>query len=586
MEESANNKISDFFKNQKNLTTATSVSSLILFFAVYSVEFLSLWNSFFFQTAIYTLSFLALFFSIFLRVFQYKEFFKKRLFIKSVLLELLLLIPPAVTINDPILFSALFSIRQIYMLCRIFSHTAPGHKFIQSLEKNPAKLLIFTFASLITVGTLLLTLPRATVENEPVAVEDALFTATSATCVTGLIVLNTNSDENADKAKLSFSFFGQIVILLLIQLGGLGIMTFSTSAILIFGGKLSLRGQKIMQEIIDENSSSSMRAILKNNFILTFIIELAGALILSIKFYDFLGDLPEAIYYGIFHSIAAYCNAGFSLFSNNLMYFKGDVVINLTICLLIIFGGLGPMVVASYFSPKIFNFGFKKYIKRLDVHTKVVTISTLILILSGAVLFFIFDYNYTLSGLSFDEKILVSLFQSVTPRTAGFNTVDMALISRETAVILCVLMFIGGSPGGTAGGIKTSTLAIILLYLKAITRGRSEVEIYGRTIPKDTVLKAFIITVISGIICMAIFFFLLVTESNVRDLELLFETLSAFGTVGLSMGVTFKLSTVGKLLITILMFIGRCGPLTIAMAMIERKSLVDIKYPEGKIFVG
>ncbi len=468
-------------------------------------------------------------------------------------------------------------VREVFFLLALFSKKRIFRDFFaQPFLKNPTRLLAVSFLTIILIGTILLTFPVSSQNHEHTSVVDALFTATSATCVTGLIVKDTPK---------YWSIFGQIVILILIQTGGLGIMTFSISIALIFGVRLGLREKRTMGEILEIPSVGEVGKIIKFVFKFTFITELIGLLFLFLRWLPFLGNAKQALYFSLFHSISAFCNAGFSLFSNSLRGFVSDPIINIVMMLLIIFGGIGFVVVAGLFSRENFTRGWRLRLSHLTVHTKLVIIMSLILILVGFLLFFIFEFDNVLIHQGIGGKICASFFQSITPRTAGFNTVDTSKLKDVTLLLLIFLMFVGASPGSTGGGIKTSTFAILILAVINMIRGKEDIEIFKRRIPKEIVYKAITIVVVSAFIVAFGTAFLLITQKDTL-IRLLFEVVSAFGTVGLSTGVTFTLNGIGKIIIIVLIYIGRIGPLTLAYAVGRYSRKLKIQYPKARIMVG
>ncbi|GEA16176.1 MAG: trk/ktr system potassium uptake protein [Moorella sp. (in: firmicutes)] len=422
----------------------------------------------------------------------------------------------------------------------------------------------------IATGTLLLSLPIASQSGQPVAVIDALFTATSATAVTGLVTVDTQT---------TYSLFGELVILTLIQTGGLGFMTLSTLVALLLGKRITLKERLVMQEAMNQLTVEGVVRLSKYVLIFTLFAEGLGALLLSIRFSSQM-PLGQAIYFGIFHAVSAFCNAGFDLFSRSLVDYRGDLLVNMVITLLIIFGGLGFSVVADIYT--------KRSWQRLSLHSKIVIRTTLLLIVTATVIIFLLEYTNTksLAPLPLGEKILASYFQAVTPRTAGFNTLVIGDLRPVTLLFITILMFIGASPGSTGGGIKTTTFAAIAVAVWTIIRGNVDIEVFGRRLPRGTVLKALAIAAVSLLLIVTVTGILLITEQ--ADLQMvLFEVTSAFGTVGLSMGLTPKLTVAGKLLITATMFTGRVGPLTLAFAIAQRLGRQGIKhYPEERIIVG
>ncbi len=432
----------------------------------------------------------------------------------------------------------------------------------QFLIKKPVTSLAIGFLITILIGTVFLKLPLATTNN--ISFLDALFTATSATCVTGLIVRDTGA---------GFTLFGQIIILFLIQLGGLGIMTGAAFAFLIFK-KIGIKAGAGFKTILEEEYVSEVKKTIKFIILSTFILEAIGAILLFFIFGDGFNS--------IFHSIAAFCNAGFSLFKNNLENFRGDIFVNVIFSYLIILGGIGFLVIEDFYK-KITSF-FKRQKAKFSLHSKIVLISTIFLILFGATLFYFFEKE-NLNFLSQKELVLISFFQSITARTAGFNTVDIGKLSSPTLFLLIFLMFIGAAPGGTGGGVKVVSLALIFLSIISFLRRKEEVVVFGRTIPKIKFRNVFILVSIYLSFCLVISILMLYTEKG--DFEgILFEVFSATGTVGLSTGITPHLTDIGKILITLSMFIGRLLPLSLAIIGSRELIKPEIHYLEEKVVLG
>ena len=438
------------------------------------------------------------------------------------------------------------------------------------------RVLVLSFASFILFGALLLMLPAATI-GSPLNFIDALFTATSATCVTGLIVVDTGS---------KFTFMGQTIILAMIQLGGLGIITFSTAFLYLLEGRLSLGNRELLFETLTQGPTPNIAGVLKTVFISTFIIEAVGSLFLIFRFMSHM-PIPKAIYFGIFYAISAFCNAGFALHADSLSGYRDDLIVNLTICTLIVLGGIGFIVI--YELPRLRKFTVNK----LSFHAKLVLFMTFFLVFTGALLFFALEYSNTLKDLSWESKISTSLFQSVTARTAGFNTVNLKNLSNPVLFVLILLMFIGASPASCGGGIKVTTFAILFAIIRARFQNQENINLFYKRIPSDAIAKTISITFFSLACVILCTMLLLITElagishneSRGLFLELLFEVTSAFATVGLSLGVTPGLSSVGRLLLTIMMFTGRLGPLTIAMT-VGRKQKTRFKYAQANVLVG
>jgi trk system potassium uptake protein len=445
---------------------------------------------------------------------------------------------------------------------------------------RPTQLLALSFFVIIMAGTSLLMLP-CSANGQMLTFYDALFSATSATCVTGLSVIDIGT---------RLTFFGQIVLLALIQIGGLGILTLSSFFIYLLFGQLSIFNREIIQESLTQQPIKNFGSFLKVVIASTLIIEIIGAVILTLRFLKHY-PMNKAAYFGIFHSISAFCNAGFSPFSNNLENYKGDLIVNVTVMTLIILGGLGFIVLMDL------KQGWKghkrRFMLKLSFHTKIVLVVTTCLVIGGALIFYLLELKNSLIDHPQKTKILVSFFQSVTSRTAGYNTINIGSLLNTTLFLLILLMFIGGSPGSCAGGIKTTTFFLLIIFLIARFKNQEDVNVFNRRIPQQTISKIFSITFFSMIIIILAAFLLDITElvnvspqqSRGSFLEFLFETVSAFGTVGLSTGVTPHLTNIGKVIVSIVMFIGRVGPLTIALAVAEKKPL-RYKYPEEDLLVG
>lgn len=468
---------------------------------------------------------------------------------------------------------------------------------------SPAQLLVIWFLVLILIGTVLLLLPFSTTKG--ISLVDAVFTATSAACVTGLIVKDTPND---------FTLFGQLVILILIQIGGIGIMAFSSLIAMILGKKLGLFSSLSLKEDLNFDRLGELKHLLYDVFKLTFIFEFIGGIILSIRFSQLSLKIPHNfsnIYLGFFHSISAFCNAGFSLFSDSLERFTGDWVINMVIMILIFFGGIGFFVIIDVIEnkmkPKLFikkskkRMEFKKSRKslsmlsftyfrergRISLHSKLVIWTSIILIFIGAIIIFFTEitHNNLFKNFDMSKKILISLFASVTSRTAGFNTLPVNMFTIPTVFLMIFLMFIGASPGSTGGGIKTSSIAVLLLATFAVVKGEKDINLYKHRISWEIVHKALALIIISlGIILIDTFILSLI--ENKSFLELLFEVTSAFGTVGLSLGITSDLSSIGKVIITITMLIGRLGPLTLAVSLSTAEPKVNLRFPQEDPIIG
>lgn len=420
------------------------------------------------------------------------------------------------------------------------------------------------------LGALLLSLPASTISGESPGFLTALFTSVSAVCVTGLVVVDTGS---------FWSHFGQFVILALMQIGGLGIMTFSALVVILTGGQISYRFRTVLKESLNRLQVKGVVGIARSVITISLVIELAGFILFLIKFagrYPF----PRACWYALFHSVSAFCNAGFSLFPDSFMGWRGDVVVNFALSALIILGGIGFTV--------ILELSEYKQTRRLSVHSRFAIIMTAVLTIGGSVLIFIFEtikMRGHFSDMSAGEVLLGSLFQSVTTRTAGFNTLDIGAMSDANHFLMIILMFIGASPGGTGGGIKTTTFGALMATLYSIIRGRRDVCIFERRIAPELLLRAFTIALLFiGMIAGGTL--IMVAIEGRHLMAILFEVTSALGTVGLSTGITPHLTSVERIVIITLMFAGRVGPLTLALALGGSAPLGLVRKPEGEVLVG
>ncbi|RAP27468.1 Trk family potassium uptake protein [Brevibacillus laterosporus] len=445
-------------------------------------------------------------------------------------------------------------------------------KLIKKFHLSPPKVLVLGFALIIVIGAILLTLPIATNDGQGLSWINAFFTSTSATCVTGLVVTDTGT---------TFTMFGQLVILALIQVGGLGFMTLATFFALLMGKRISLKQRLLLQESLNQISIEGVVRLAKMLLIFTGLIELTGGILLTLRFAF---DMPfaKALYYGMFHSISNFNNAGFDLMGefSSLTKYVGDPIVNLTVCALIILGGIGFIVMAEVYE--------YRNTKRLSLHTKVVLTTTAILIVLGTLFIFILEFTNakTLQPLSPAGKFFGALYQSVTSRTAGSNTISIGDMRQSSLFFIIVLMFIGASPGSTGGGIKTTTFATLLGAVWAQIKGREDVIFYRQRILPHMIYKSLTVTMIALFIVIVVSMILTITEPGKDFLMILFETVSAFATVGLSMGLTPDLSDFGKIIISLTMFAGRVGPLTIAFALAQRNRKEYFRYPKGKIMIG
>lgn len=459
------------------------------------------------------------------------------------------------------------------MIRRIFTMLL---KIKRKIRLRPTTMIILIFGIIILTGATLLTLPAASKDGKSIGFINALFTATSAGCVTGLIVADTYQQ---------WTHFGQLVILSLIQIGGLGFMTMATLVSLFFKRTITYRERLLMAESLNQNYTTGIVRMTRHILIGTFILEATGALLLSINFIPQFG-IAGGIYRGIFHSVSSFCNAGFDIMGKNgafvsLTEYQSNIVVNIVIMGLIIIGGLGFAVWEDIITVR----GFKNY----KLHTKLVLLITAFLLVSGTIAFLLLEWNNpeTLGPMNLKDKLLGAAFQSTTVRTAGYNTIDQAGMTESSKFISILLMFIGGSPGSTAGGVKTVTMGILLFTVFASVHGSSDVNIYGRRMKRSNIYRAVSIVMIA-LAAIVVSTIILMVADNVTLTEGLFETVSAFGTVGLTLGITPTLSSISKLVLIALMFFGRIGIFTIALtfALRSKRKNRNIRYPEGDIMVG
>jgi len=446
-------------------------------------------------------------------------------------------------------------------------------------KSTPAKRIASWFIAAIFIGTVLLSLPISA-QGGRLSFIDAFFTATSAVCVTGLTVVNT-----AD----AFSTFGQVVILILIQLGGLGLMIFSTVFFMIVGGRISLSHRMSVKEIFTPEGGTRLTTIIKATFLLTFIVEALGTIILMIPFSSKMG-LVKAFYFALFHSVSAFCNAGFSILPGGLSDYHNSVATLLSISLLVIVGGIGFAVVSEVVE-KLKNRSSRK---PFSLHAKIVINATIILLFSGTVLFYFLESNSAFAGYPTFMKIIHSFFQSVTTRTAGFDAVKMSMFSNVSILVMAALMIIGGSPGSTAGGIKTTSFVIVIATIISRLKGSSGVNIYKRTVGNESVIKAISIFLLAAFIIFSATIMLMMIDNDFLPhsispgaaIDYFFETVSAFGTVGLSLGVTPLINPAGKLLLIFVMFAGRVGILTVAYMIAKPEGADKLVYSEEDVMIG
>jgi trk system potassium uptake protein TrkH len=447
-------------------------------------------------------------------------------------------------------------------------------KLFSFFSLRPAQMVFFSFFGVIITGAFMLMLPISANEGVNVQFIDALFISTSATCVTGLATISIVD---------TFSVFGQVVVAILIEIGGLSIMTLYASMAIFLGQSLEMKDRIMMMDVLDASNLEQLLSEILNIAKYALFIQLWGMVILTIAF-TFEGfDFSTALYFGFFHSISAFCNAGFALFNNNLEGFVVSPAIHLTIAILIILGGLGFMVLREITDV----FAGTRKLNQFTLHSKVVLTTTGVLLASGSIFIFFGEFLNTLDSYSLWEKMQIAFFQSVTLRTAGFNSIPFASLHAHTIFMMILFMFVGGSPGSTAGGIKTTSLAILFESIRTTLKGKDQVVIFKRKISSSLVVKTTALTFLSIVCVSTILLIMLKVEPRHDFLSLFFEVVSAFGTVGLSLGITPFLSSMGKFVIVIMMFIGRIGPLTLLLAM-PSKRYVDhgVNYPEGRILIG
>ncbi len=435
------------------------------------------------------------------------------------------------------------------------------------------KMIVAGFATLVLLGAILLSLPVASRSGESMPFIDALFTATSATCVTGLVIADTFTN---------WTLFGQLVIISLIQIGGLGFITIGVYVAVVFKRRIGLKSREAIHESVSTIETAGTVRLTKKIIEGTFIMELVGGLLLSIRFIPRVG-LVKGLYFGIFHSISAFCNAGFDLMGNweeysSLTAYEGDILVNLVVMVLIVVGGIGFIVWDDIVRNK---WHFRKYL----LHTKLVLLVTGILIFGGTVLFLIFERNNLFAGMNAREQILGALFSSVTARTAGFNTVDTASLTDASKVLTIVLMFIGGSPGSTAGGIKTTTLLVMIIVASSMIHQSYGANIFGRKLHEDAIRRASTVFMINLVLAITAII-IIVAVQPLPFLDVMFEVFSAIGTVGMTTGITRSLTFIPKLVIILLMFTGRLGSLSFALVFAQRKIQAPVQYPHEKIIVG
>ncbi|WP_153978288.1 TrkH family potassium uptake protein [Paenibacillus xylanilyticus] len=437
---------------------------------------------------------------------------------------------------------------------------------------NPPQLIMIIFFALIWIGAILLALPLSASDGKSIGLLDALFTATSAICVNGLVVVDTGS---------VFSKFGQVIIMILIQVGGLGFMTLGVMVAIILGKRIGLKQRLLIQQATNSTSAQGLVKLSLYIVLIAFAFEALATLVLTVRWQGDLG-WGQALYYALFHSVSAFNNAGFSLWSDSLSPFVGDPVVNLTIITLFISGGLGYIVVVDLFR--------KRSWKKLSLHSKIVIIGSSSLYLIGFIIIFLLE-NWnpsTFADLSYSERVWAALFQGTAPRSSGFNTIDIGSMLATSQFFIIILMFIGASSGGTGGGIKINTFVVLVLATIQTFRGGGQIHAFERKIAEETVMRALAVVMSSLAFVLGISILLSISEGILEKhfLDVLFEATSAFSTTGLSMGLTSELSIPGKIIVIFTMFAGRLGPLTLAFALAQKKRTSKIGYAEDHVLIG
>jgi len=442
---------------------------------------------------------------------------------------------------------------------------------------NAPKIIAGSFLGIIALGAILLSLPISTVMEGSMPLIDAVFTSTSAVCVTGLTVVD---------VRTYFTTFGQVVIMLLMQIGGLGIMTLSTFFLILLGKRLQMRDLFVIESSVGQELVHGVKGLVIYILVSTLAIEFVGAIILSWRFFVCAHfPIGKSIYYGIFHSISAFNNAGFGLYSDSIMQFRNDLIMVMTIIFLIILGGLGFIVLLNL---NTYRFWKKNIMEkgRIRLQTKIVLVVSASLLFIGTIVFMFLEWNNTLAGLTMKERIINSVFHSTTTRTAGFNTLPVGDMKLATLCFTLFLMFIGGSPGSTAGGIKTTTFMVLLANTYVIVRGKIDIHLFGRTVPKRVIQEATSVSAISAGLVFICAMVLLVTETKFDFMRIIFEVISAFANVGLSTGITPNLNDLSKFMISATMFIGRISPLTMAFIVGKKTELPSVGYPTESVMIG
>ena len=490
--------------------------------------------------------------------------------------------------EDVLIVSKKFFFVNILVILIFIQELGKFSLLVNKLKLSPSLVFILSFLVLILIGTALLSLPRSTTAG--ISFIDALFTSTSAVCVTGLAVLDTS---------VAFTPFGQVIIMTLFQIGGLGMMTFTTFFGFFFKGSLSIENSLFLRDYINENNVGEISSTLIKVILFTLLVEFFSTVLIYLWTDDSLfSSSGQKWFFAAFHAISAFCNAGFSTLSAGLYEpgFRELYNMHLVVAVTIILGGIGFPVFINYYNylhrvikgairNKLFGEKYKHTPRVTNINTRLVMNTTGILLVVGFVTYWYFEQEFTLKGLSPYGKFVTAFFGSVTPRTAGFNTVDMTALSVPTILIYLILMWIGASPGSTGGGLKTSTFAVAVLNTWSIAAGRTRVEVFGRQITAETLRKAFAVIALSFLTIGLGVFMVMIFDPQLALIDVAFEIFSAFSTVGLSLGITGKLSTASKLVVSIVMFLGRVGTLTILVAITRKVSEQRYKLPEETVFI-
>ncbi|MGJ3236468.1 TrkH family potassium uptake protein [Marivirga sp.] len=468
-----------------------------------------------------------------------------------------------------------------YFLVLIVYEFIKASTVLSKLKTKPARTFIYSFLLLIAFGTGVLMLPAMSIEEGSMSFMDALFTSVSASCVTGLIVVDTAT---------YFTMKGQFVIMILFQLGGLGIISFTSFFATFLKSGVGIKQQLMLQDFLVSESLFSAKGLLRKIIAITLVIEIISFIMIFFSWGEevVFDSMGQKIFFSAFHAVSAFCNAGFSLFTNGL--FEDGVangyILHIIIALTLILGGLGFSSIQDLFSRNKLKDRFQNPWKDWALSTKIAVYTSLVLLASGTLVFYLLEQGNTLGDKNFIESLITSFFQSATARTAGFNTVDIGALRTPTLIVIAFLMFIGASSGSVGGGIKTSTFYLLIVSVFATLRGRLKIEIDRKFIPKELLFKALSIFFFAASLNLIGIFILTITDSDFTLMQLIFEQVSAFGTVGLSTGITSDLSFAGRVVIILSMFIGRVGTLTFALALSSRKSTKSYKYPKAHLMVG